>query len=615
MTDFKDRKKKSHPSITPFSDYGKIPPQACDLEEAIIGALLIDPQAYIRVAYLLDEPSKFYKEAHQKILAAVIELHEKKIGIDTLTVTNRLRDIGELESIGGPLYLTQLSGKIVSSAHIEFHSMIITDKYLLRELIRIGNEIQTKAFDDSNDPMEIAQWAEEELMNKFDLDIEGRATFKDALHSTIMDITNKAKGIVSAFIKTGDSEIDSKVSFRVRSGVLIAGAESTGKTKYVTSIVKSILDNNEKVRVLWFSMEDSKEQIVRSFISMRARLTTKQMQSVNYTLSNDEMALINMAVEEFDDYNIEFIDRVCSIATIMRKSRSYRDKHKDCLFIIVIDNLGLIETDSFYRGNEKDDYLAGKLKDIYDTTEACMFILHHITKESKNKLNINEGYRPRSEYIKGSTRILDYVQQAILVNLPRKYKDLVSEEKSKAEMFVIKKISGAFDKSRFKNEFWSINPKGDKNTKTTTDLLDTTWNELKFICGSETLEDGMPITVGYLLRKYVEYSISIDEINRNRKQEYYSEKLSIYTFLNHKKFKEDYKPQPSTRTFYLYGNDISRAKYIQELFIAECVKNRDGSDVDDQSIIRYKADLDHNIFIPMTDSGWEELKNSNDVSS
>jgi hypothetical protein len=242
-------------------------------------------------------------------------------------------------------------------------------------------------------------------------------------------------------------------------------------------------------------------------------------------------------------------------------------------------------------------------------TDASIIILHHITKESKNKLNINEGYRPRAEYIKGSTRILDYVQQAILVNLPRKYKDLVSEEKSKAEMFNAKERSGKFTKARFKEEFWSINPKGDNNTKAITDLFENTWNELAFVCGSETLEDGMPITVGYLLKKYIEYSISIDEVNRNRKQEYHSQKAAIYTFLNHKKFKEDFKPQPSSRTFYLYGNDISRSKFIQNLFIAESIKNRDGSDVDDQNIIRYNTNLDYNHFTPMTDAGWDELKN------
>jgi replicative DNA helicase len=609
MDEFKDRKRQQKRQPIPMPDYGKVPPQANDLEEAIIGAILIDPMAYTRVSYLLDSPEKMYKEAHQKILAAVIDLHDKKMGIDLLTVTDMLRSHGELDNVGGPVYLTQLSGKIQSSNHIEFHAMIITDKYLLRELIRIGMEIQNKAFDDSNDPVDIATWAEDELMKKFDLDIEGKATFKEALHSTMMDITNKAKGLVSAFIRTGDEEVDNKISVRVRQCMLIAGAEGCGKTKYVTYLTKGILDNNEHVRVLWFSMEDSKEQIVRSYISMRTRLTTKQLQSINYKLSEDDLERITAAVAEFEYYNIEFVDRVCSISTIMRKARSVREKYKDDLLIIIIDNLGLIQTDSFYKGTEKDDYLAGKIKEISDMTDASIFILHHITKESKNKLNINEGYRPRTEYIKGSTRILDYVQQCLLVNLPRKYKDLVSEEKNKAEMFNAKEKTGKFGKTRFKEEFWSINPKGDKNTKTITDLFDNTWNELSFTCGSETLEDGMPITVGYLLKKYIEYSISIDEVNRNRKQEYYSEKLSIYTFLNHKKYKEDFKPQPSSRTYYLYGNDISRSKFIQNLFIAESVKNRDGSDVDDQNIIRYNTNLDFNLFTPMTEDGWDELKN------
>jgi len=595
--------------IKPLPDFGKPPPAAEELECAILGAIMIDPMAYTRVSYLLDTPEKMYKEAHQKILAAVIHLHEKKMGIDLLTVTEVIRSNGELDNVGGPLYLTQLSGKIVSANHIEFHAMIITDKYLLRELIRIGMEIQNKAFDDSNDPVDIATWAEDELMKKFDLDIEGKATFKEALHSTMMDITNKAKGLVSAFIRTGDEEVDSKISLRARQCMLIAGAEGCGKTKYATYLAKGILDNNEHVRVLWFSMEDSKEQIVRSYISMRTNLTTKQLQSINYKLTDDDLERIEAAVLEFEHYNIEFVDRVCSIATIMRKSRSVREKHKDDLLLIIIDNLGLIQTDSFYKGTEKDDYLAGKIKEISDMTDASIIILHHITKESKNKLNINEGYRPRAEYIKGSTRILDYVQQAILVNLPRKYKDLMVEEKQKAKLFNIKESKGQFDKARFKTEFWELNPQGDNDTKAITDLEEQTWNALKFICATDTLDDGMKIGVGYLIRKYIEYSVSIDEGNRNREQKYWSKKISIYTFLNNKKYKEDYRPKPTSRTFYLYGNDIKRSQFIQNLFIAESIKNRDGSDVDDQNIIRYNTNLDYNHFTPMTESGWDELKN------
>jgi len=131
------------------------------------------------------------------------------------------------------------------------------------------------------------------------------------------------------------------------------------------------------------------------------------------------------------------------------------------MIIIVIDNLGLISTDTFYKGTEKDDYLAGKLKELSELTDSSIFLIHHITKENSRAFNLKEGYRPRKEYIKGSSRILDYVQQAMMINLPRKYKDLASEEKDKAIMFATKERSGSFDKTRFLMEFWTINPQGD----------------------------------------------------------------------------------------------------------------------------------------------------------
>jgi replicative DNA helicase len=608
MSERKDKQKKK-PSYLIIPEVGKIPPQAIEIEEAIIGECMSDPGAFLRVSHYFKDESIFYTSAHQKIMNAIKELHEKKIGIDILTVMNQLKINNELEDVGGPTYLTELSSKVVSSANLEFHCMVITDKYLLRELIRIGTIIQSKAYEEES-PAEIAQWAEEELVSKFDIDFEGKSTFKEALHATLLDIANKAKGLVSTFIKTGDSEVDRKLSLRERSICLVAGIEGCGKTKYVTEKTKGILDNNSNVRVLWFSMEDSKEQIVRSFISMDALLTTKEMQSINYVLSDDDVTKIHKAVENFGNYNIEFVDHVCSMATIMRKGRNIREKYKEDLLIIVIDNLGLIEVDSFYRGIERDDYIAGKIKEMCDLTDSFIFVLHHLTKETKTKLNINEGYRPRAEYIKGSTRILDYVQLCLLINLPRKYKDLVSEEKQKGELFNIKEATGKFDKTRFKTEFWSVNPHGDKNTKTITDLYTNTWDELKFVCQGETLEDGMPITVGFLLRKYIEYSISIDEINRHREDRFKSEKMSIYTFLQNKKWTEDYRPKQNSRTFYLYGNDISRSVHIQNLLIVESAKNRDGSDVDDENIIRYYADLDHNIFKPLTNEGWDELKSS-----
>jgi len=437
------------------------------------------------------------------------------------------------------------------------------------------------------------------MIEKFDLDIERKNSFKEALKSTLNDISNKAQGIVSSFIKTGDDQLDSKISFRERQICLIAGSESCGKSKYVTYIVKGILDNNEDTRVLWFSMEDSKEQIVRSFISMKVMLTTKQLQSINYNLSDEDFDKINNSTEDFNDYKIEFVDQVSTIKTIMRKCRLFREKFRDDKIIVVIDNLGLIITDSFYKGIEKDDYLAGKIKEMSDMTNSSVFVLHHITKEGSKRFNIDEGYRPRKEYIKGSTRILDYVQQALLVNLPRKYKDLVSEELERSKIVFKKTAKGNFSKESFIPELWNINPQGDKYTKNIIDLQETTWVELKFVCATETLSDGNPIRAGYIIKKYSEYCLHVDELNKYRTKGFGTEKLSIYSFINSKKYKEDFSPKKDSRSYYLYGNNTTLCKDINSLFIVECVKNRDGSDMDEQNIIRYISNLDYNIFNPV----------------
>jgi replicative DNA helicase len=580
------------------SNYGKTPPQAVEIEEAILGAILLESGSYLRVAHFLSKPDIFYKECNQKILKAIIQLHNDSIGIDMLTVTDRLKVNNELDIVGGAFYITQLTSRIASANHLEFHCMIITDKSLLRELIRISSEMQERAYTEE-DPKEIAEWAEKELVDRFDLSNYDKATFKDALHNTLMDIANKSKGITQTFIKTGDELIDNNLSIREKSICLIAGSEGSGKTKYVTYLIKGIIDHNDNVGVLWFSMEDSKEQIVRSFISMGSQITTKQLQSINYKLTPDDMIKIAEAVDTFKAYSIEFIDHVCSISTITRKCKQFRDKHPETMMLVVIDNLGLITTDSFFKGLEKDDYLAGRIKEITDITEASVFILHHITKESAKRFNIAEGYRPRKEYIKGSTRILDYVQQAIMVNLPRKYKDLVFEEKEKAKMFSVKPRTGKFDKTRFLMEFWTLNPKGDSATKNIADLPDTTWYELRLACQNDTMDDGTPLRVGHIITKYVEYLVDLEDFNRHHEAAFQKAKLSIYSFIINKKYKEDFKPKNDSRTFYLYGNNLELTASIQSLFIVESIKNRDGKDDEETNIMRYMANLDYNIFKPI----------------
>src|SRR6185503_2946892 len=147
---------------SPYSGLGKLPPQAVDLEEAVLGALMLEKDALASVIDIL-KPEVFYKDNHQKIFTAIKQLFEKSQPVDILTVTAELRKLGELEMIGGAYYITELTNRVASAANIEFHSRIIIQKYIQRELIRISTEVVQMAYEDTTDVLDLLDRAEKNL--------------------------------------------------------------------------------------------------------------------------------------------------------------------------------------------------------------------------------------------------------------------------------------------------------------------------------------------------------------------------------------------------------------------------------------------------------------------
>ena len=142
--------------------YGHVQPQALEFEEAVLGALMIEQDAYSQVSEIL-RPESFYDHRHQIIYDAIRTLNFQQKPVDILTVTEYLNSTGQLEEVGGPFYITQLSGKVASSAHIEYHARIIAQKFLARELITFSSQVQTKAFDATVDVDDLMQEAEGKL--------------------------------------------------------------------------------------------------------------------------------------------------------------------------------------------------------------------------------------------------------------------------------------------------------------------------------------------------------------------------------------------------------------------------------------------------------------------
>lgn len=145
-----------------LASQGRIPPQAVDLEEVVLGALMLEKEAVNAVIDILT-PEVFYKESHQIIFSAIKELFTKSEPIDILTVTNYLKSTGDLEAVGGPYYISQLTNRVVSSANIEYHSRIILQKYIQRQLILISSETIKDAYEDSTDVFDLLDAAENKL--------------------------------------------------------------------------------------------------------------------------------------------------------------------------------------------------------------------------------------------------------------------------------------------------------------------------------------------------------------------------------------------------------------------------------------------------------------------
>src|SRR5690606_29047375 len=146
------------------SGLGKLPPQATDLEEAVLGALMLEKNALTEVIDIL-KPESFYVEAHQKIFEAIYNLFQKNSPIDLLTVIAELRQMGALEIVGGAYYITQLTDRVVSAANIEYHARIISQKYIQRELIKVSSEIINNAYEDTTDIFDLLDHAEKSLFD------------------------------------------------------------------------------------------------------------------------------------------------------------------------------------------------------------------------------------------------------------------------------------------------------------------------------------------------------------------------------------------------------------------------------------------------------------------
>ena len=255
---------------------GLIPPQSVELEEAVLGALMLEKDAVIEIQGIIT-PEAFYKEAHQIIYKAIMELSMELKPIDLYTVTEKLKQTRKLSAVGGAAYLAQLTQKVGSAAHIEFHSKIIAQKFVQRELIRAATEIQKKAYDESMDVTDLIDLAEGEIFKVSEGHVKRDVQkSRDILTKTLLAIeeASKREGGFSG-VPTGFTHLDRlTLGWQPSDLIIIAARPSMGKTAFVLSLARNVAVDFEK-GVAFFSLEMSAEQLATRILSEQAEIASR----------------------------------------------------------------------------------------------------------------------------------------------------------------------------------------------------------------------------------------------------------------------------------------------------------------------------------------------------
>ena len=328
-------------------EQGKVPPQAINLEEAVLGAMMIDKKGVDDVIDIINA-DVFYKPAHQFIYKAIFKLFENSEPVDLLTVSNQLRKDEKLEAIGGDFYLINLSQKISSAAHIEFHARIILQKYIQRRLITISSEIITNSYDETVDVFELLDSAETKLFDitqgNLKKSSEAASGLVQAALKKIEEISNQEgmSGIASGFTKL--DELTS--GWQPSDLVILAARPGMGKTAFVMSMAQNVAVKF-KNPVAIFSLEMSSIQLITRMISSETGIPSEKLRKGN--LETYEWEALNVKVKNLSNAPI-FIDDTPSLSVFDLRAKARRLVSQHGVKIIIIDYLQLMTAGSSSKG-------------------------------------------------------------------------------------------------------------------------------------------------------------------------------------------------------------------------------------------------------------------------
>jgi replicative DNA helicase len=433
---------------------GKIPPQAIDLEEVVLGAMMIDKKGVDEVIDILSADA-FYKDAHKHIFEAIFKLFENSEPVDLLTVSSQLKKDAKLDLVGGDFYLISLTQRVSSSAHIEFHARIILQKYIQRSLIKISSEIIEDAYDESRDVFDLLDNAEAKLYEVTQGNIKKSTETAQSLviqaKKKIEDISNKAglSGIPSGFTK-----LDRLTSGWQESDLIIVAARpGMGKTALTLSMARNIAVNNN-IPVAFFSLEMSSVQLITRLISSETGLSSEKLRTGK--LEKHEWEQLNVKVKTLEKAPL-FIDDTPSLSIFDLRAKARRLASQYGIKLIVIDYLQLMTAGGSQKGGgnreQEISTISRNLKALAKELSIPVIALSQLSRAVETR---GGSKRPLLSDLRESGAIEQDADIVSFIYRPEYYKidewddDDHTPTEGQAEFIVAKHRNGGLDSIRLK---------------------------------------------------------------------------------------------------------------------------------------------------------------------
>ena len=425
---------------------GKIPPSDLETEEVVLGALLIEPNALATVIDIL-QPEVFYKEAHQRIFAAILALYPIGEPIDVITVTNYLRKNGEIDFIGGPAYIAQLTDRVISAANIEYHARILIEKYIQRKLIEISNNIITEAYDATSDAFDTLNEAENALFQINEQNL--RRSFR-SMPSVLQVVREQIEtayknqgeytGVVSGFY-----QLDQLTGGLQPSDlIIIAARPGMGKTAFALSMARNMAVEFG-FPIAFFSLEMTAPQLVIRILSAQTQISSERIRKGE--LDDTEWMTLNEAMNKLSNVKL-FLDDTPALSIFELRAKARRLKQAYDIQAIYIDYLQLMTAKIDKNSNREQEIasISRSLKALAKELNIPVIALSQLSRDVEKRSGTK---RPQLSDLRESGAIEQDADIVIGIYRPEYYmkeeqvdEDKLAAVKNKAEIILLKHRNG-----------------------------------------------------------------------------------------------------------------------------------------------------------------------------